>query len=124
MLAHNTMYVALPVRDLQEAMDFYGNTLGLTIVDQNENGMWYQTGTSRIAIYHSEFAGTNQGTAAIWEVGDPKHTVKSLHARGVQFEKYDLPGARRRGAIHHFASYDAAWFKDPSGNLLCITHHL
>ena len=124
MLAHNSMYVALPVRDIEEAMEFYGNTLGLMVVDQNDNGMWYQTGTGRIAIYHSEFAGTNQGTAAIWEVGDPRATVKSLRARGVQFEKYNLPGVRRKDFIHHFARYDAAWFRDPSGNLICITHHL
>ncbi|HTE21660.1 MAG TPA: VOC family protein [Candidatus Limnocylindria bacterium] len=124
MLANNTMYAALPVLDIAQAMDFYGKTLGLTIVDQNENGVWYQTGTSRIVLYYSEFAGTNGGTAAIWEVGDPRSTVRSLQARGVQFEKYTLPGARRRGYIHHFARYDAAWFKDPSGNLICITHHL
>jgi catechol 2,3-dioxygenase-like lactoylglutathione lyase family enzyme len=124
MLSNNTMYAALPVHDLKEAMDFYGTTLGLTMVDRNENGTWYQTGTSRIALYYSAFAGTNKGTAAIWEVDDPKSTVRSLRARGIKFEKYDLPGSRRRGFIHHFASYEAAWFADPSGNLICITHHL
>lgn len=124
MLAHSTMYAALPVSDIQKAMDFYGNTLGLTMVDQNEGGIWYQTGTSRIAIYESSFAGTNQGTAAIWEVPDPKATVKSLRQRGVKFERYELPGAKRQGYIHHFPAYDAAWFKDPSGNLICVTHHL
>jgi catechol 2,3-dioxygenase-like lactoylglutathione lyase family enzyme len=124
MLVNNTIYPALPIHDMKVAMDFYGNTLGLNVVDQNENGTWYQTGTSRISLYYSEFAGTNKGTAAIWEVGDPKSTVKSLRTRGVVFEKYTLPGAKRRGVMHHFPSYDAAWFKDPSGNLICITHHL
>jgi catechol 2,3-dioxygenase-like lactoylglutathione lyase family enzyme len=124
MLSHNTMYAALPVRDLEEAMDFYGNTLGLTVIDRNEAGTWYQTGTSRLALYHSDFAGTNKGTAAIWEVGDPEATVKSLQGRGVQFQEYDLEGAKREGFIHHFPEYDAAWFKDPSENLICITHHL
>jgi catechol 2,3-dioxygenase-like lactoylglutathione lyase family enzyme len=124
MLSNNTIYTALPVRDMQEAMDFYGNTLGLNVVDQNENGTWYQTGTSRIALYYSDFAGTNKGTAAIWEVHDPKATVKALRERGVKFEKYNLRGAKRRADIHHFPSFDAAWFKDPSGNLICLTHHL
>lgn len=124
MLSNDTMYAAMPVRDMDEAIDFYGNTLGLTVVDQNENGTWYQTGASRIAIYYSEVAKSGQGTSAIWEVYDPKSIVKSLRRRGVKFEEYDLPGSKRRGAIHHFASYDAAWFKDPSGNIICITHHL
>jgi catechol 2,3-dioxygenase-like lactoylglutathione lyase family enzyme len=124
MLSFNTVYAALPVKDMQKAKDFYGNTLGLTVVDHNENGIWYQTGSSRIALYPSSYAGTNLATAATWEVPDPKETVKALRSRGVEFEKYDLPGAKRRGFVHSFASYDAAWFKDPFGNLICLTHHL
>lgn len=125
MLANDTMYAALPVSDMQQAKEFYGKTLGLNIVDQNEGGVWYQTGTSRISLYYSEFAGTNKATVAIWEVGAPKSAVKALQERGVTFEKYDdLPGAKRRGFIHSFPAYDAAWFKDPFGNLICISHHL
>jgi catechol-2,3-dioxygenase len=124
MLANNTMYVSLPVQDLDVAKEFYSKTLGLQIIDQNETGIWYQAGTGRMALYQSDYAGTNKGTAAIWEVDDPKSTVKALEARGVQFEKYDIPNVRRRGAVHHYRTYDAAWFKDPSGNLVCITHHM
>lgn len=125
MLSIDTMYVSLPVRDIKEAMEFYGNVLNLRIVDENENGLWYQTGQSRIALYESKFAGTNKGTAIIWEVMDPTSTVKALKARGLKFEKYDdLPGMQRKGELHIYGSYIAAWFKDPSGNLICITHHL
>lgn len=125
MLSINTMYAALPVRDMEEAMEFYGKTLGLQVVDLNESGVWYQTGQSRIAIYKSAFAGTNKGTAAIWEVPDAKSIVKALKGKGVKFEKYDnLPGVKRTGELHMTGSHAAAWFKDPSGNLICLTHHL
>jgi catechol 2,3-dioxygenase-like lactoylglutathione lyase family enzyme len=125
MLSMDTMYVALPVRNMKEAQDFYGKTLGLTVVDQNTNGIWYQSGQSRIALYESEFAGTNKGTAAIWEVADPEATAKSLKARGAKFERYDnLPGIKRKGDLHIAGAFVAVWLKDPSGNLICITHHL
>jgi catechol 2,3-dioxygenase-like lactoylglutathione lyase family enzyme len=125
MFGMDTMYVTLPAKNMQEAMDFYGKTLGLHVVDKNENGVWYQSGQSRIALYESEFAGTNKGTAAIWEVADPEATVKSLKGRGVKLERYDnLKGIKRKGDLHYAGAFVAAWFKDPSGNLICITHHL
>lgn len=125
MLGNNNIYVALPVKDMAKAMRFYGDTLGLTIVDQNKNGVWYQIGQSRVAIYPSDFAGSNLATAAIWEVADPALMVDQLRARGVEFERYDeLPGAKRQGDIHKFGDFVAAWIKDPDGNLICLSHHL
>lgn len=125
MLSNITMYVALPVRNLQEAMDFYGGKLGLTVVDQNSNGVWYQTGQSRIAVYESENAGTNHGTCAIMEVTDPQGAVEALKSQGVKFERYDdMPNVKRVGDIHTIGDFKAAWFKDPSGNIISIGSHL
>lgn len=124
MLANNTLYGALPVKNLDESMKFYGNILGMQVIDQNENGVWYQSGSSRFVIYESEFAGTNKGTAAIWEVLDIENTVSSLQARGIKFEKFDLPGAKHEGPVHIMGAFKAVWFKDPSGNIICVSHHL
>lgn len=127
MLSNITMYVALPVRNLDEAMNFYGGVLGLNIVDENANGVWYQTGESRIAVYESSSAGTNKGTCAILEVTDPKGAVEALKSQGVVFERYskkELPNSRRRGDIHIVGNFKAAWFKDPSGNIISIGSHL
>jgi len=125
MLGNNNIYVALPVQDLERAMRFYGDTLGLTVVDQNENGVWYQIGQGRVALFVSEFAGTNRSTAAIWEVANPEQMVEQLQARGVKFAEYDnMPDVKRTGKIHHFGTFIAAWFTDPDGNIICISHHL
>ena len=124
MLSNITMYAALPVKNMQEAMHFYGEVLGLTIIDENENGVWYQTGQSRIAVYESKFAGTNQATAVIFEVTEPLSMSKTLASKGIVFEKYDLPGVKRRGVIHTMGNFKAAWFKDPSGNIIAMGTHL
>ena len=121
MIGNIALHAALPVSDLQAGRDFYGNTLGMHEIDQNPNGVWFQSGNGKVVLYESQFAGTNQATCAVWEVGDPARTVRSLKARGVKFERYDgLPGVSRKGDIHTLGALQAAWFKDPFGNIICI----
>lgn len=124
MLNNLSMYASIPVRNLPEAMDFYGDVLGLTIVDQNPNGVWYQSGDTRIAVFESEGAGSNKSTAAIFEVAQPEKIVKVLEQKGVVFEKYEIPGVKRTGVIHTVGPFRTAWFKDPSGNIIAIGSHL
>ena len=71
-------------------------------------------------VYPSEYAGTNQATAASWAVGDDFDAiVQDLRAKGVTFEHYDdLPETTREGDVHVMDAYKAVWFKDPDGNIL------
>ncbi len=46
--------------------------------------------------------------------------MRSLRDAGVEFEHYDLPGARRDGDIPVFGNFKGAWFKDPDGNILHV----
>jgi hypothetical protein len=72
-------------------------------------------------VYESQFAGTNQATAATSTIdGDLEGVVSSLKAKGVTFEHYDFPGMERHGDIHMTGKSRAAWFKDPDGNILAL----
>src|SRR5262249_813650 len=73
-------------------------------------GRGVQTGQTRLLVYKSQFAGTNQATAATWSVGDVDGTVKDLKARGVRFERYDFPDAKHEGDVHVMGHTRAAWF--------------
>jgi hypothetical protein len=78
----------------------------------------YRTGATRLNVYVSQFAGTNQATAVTWPVGgDLEAIVGELRAKGVVFEHYDMPGVERDGDIHHGGGLRVAWFKDPDGNI-------
>jgi catechol 2,3-dioxygenase-like lactoylglutathione lyase family enzyme len=112
----------LPVADLQKAKNFYQDVLGLPQVGaMEEEAVVYRSGNTTLCVYRSEYAGTNQGTAALWEVPDVAGTVAELKARGVQFEHYDnLPGLSREGDFYRAAGLAVAWFKDPDGNILSI----
>jgi catechol 2,3-dioxygenase-like lactoylglutathione lyase family enzyme len=112
----------LPVKDMDEATKFYAEKLGLEQVGgQPGVAITYRTGNSTLCVYRSEFAGTNKGTAALWELDDVEGTAKELKARGVTFERYDeLPGLSREGDVYRAGSFTVAWFKDPAGNILSI----
>jgi len=112
----------LPVKDMDAATKFYAETLGLERVGGEPGvAVTYRTGSSTLCVYRSEFAGTNKGTAALWELDDVEETAKELKARGVIFERYDdLPGLSREGDVYQAGNFRVAWFKDPAGNILSI----
>jgi len=122
MLRNANVQPMLPVNDLKRAEKFYEETLGLKRLHEEPGvAVTYKSGNATLNVYRSEFAGTNKGTAALWEVDDVEGTVKQLKAKGVTFEHYDdMPGLTRDGDIHRAGEMSVAWWKDPSGNILSI----
>ena len=119
MLGGKEAMATVAVRDLNTARQFYGDTLGLRLTDSQESeALTYQTGSSRLLVYRSQYAGSNQATAATWVLGnDLEKVVQSLKTRGVTFEHYDMPGLTLKGDIHVADGLKVAWFKDPDGNI-------
>ena len=126
MLENANVVPMIPVRDLPEAQRFYEETLGLKKLRAEPDVFaTYQSGNSTLNVYRSEFAGTNKGTTALWEVDDVEGTVKQLKQKGVTFEHYDeMPGVTREGDVHRAGPMTVAWLKDPSGNILSVQNRL
>ena len=122
MLAERDAAATIAVKDLDTAKKFYEGTLGLKPTGgQDSEVRVYQSGNSKIVVYKSQYAGTNQANAVTWGVGDDLDgVVQTLKAKGVVFEHYDLPGLTRKGDVHVAGKFKAAWFKDPDGNILHI----
>ena len=120
MLGNKDATATVPVKNLEKAKQFYEGTLGLTPVDnEGEDAIVYQSGSTRLLVYKSEFAGTNKATVATWGVGDDiEQEVKTLTDKGVAFEHYaDKPEVTLKGDVHVMGDMKAAWFKDPDGNI-------
>ena len=110
----------LPAADVGRAKDWYNRMLGLTPVEESENGdAWYETGGTRFLVYGSAFAGTNQATAAALAVDDFDATIAELKGRGATFEEYDFGDEMRTvdGVFTSPAGDKVAWFKDSEGNI-------
>jgi catechol 2,3-dioxygenase-like lactoylglutathione lyase family enzyme len=124
MLANAPIAAVVAVTDLARAKEFYGGTLGLPEAAGDEpDGVYYVCGGgTRLLVYQSRYAGTNQATAAGWQVDDLEGTIADLQGKGITFEEYDhIPGITREGAIHRSGDIAGAWFKDPEGNILAIS---
>jgi putative hydrolase of HD superfamily len=122
MLGDNEAVATVAVKDLEAARRFYEGKLGLKRTgDDDPEYTAYQSGSSSLLVYRSQYAGTNQATSVTWMVGKKvEDIVRALKAKGVTFETYDLPETTRTGDVHVTGAQKAAWFKDPDGNIHAI----
>ena len=121
MLKDRNSSAIVAVADINRARAFYEDILGLVRVSEaGEDGvLGFQTGDTRLAVYQSEFAVTNQANAVTWEMnGDLVEMVKDLEAKGVVFETYPDIGMTLNGVIHEAGPVKLVWFRDPDGNIL------
>ena len=123
MLRDTDAVATLAVRDLDAAARFYEQTLGLSRAGaEDDEAIVFESGDTTINVYRSSFAGTNKATALTWTVDDVEDVVRTLKAKGVEFEHYDLPETRREGDVHVADDVRVAWFKDPDGNILSVAN--
>lgn len=122
MLNEKDAVATIAVKDVKVARTFYEGTLGLRHAGPDETGaLTFMSGKSRIFVYESQYAGTNQATSATWVVGDElERIVETLRKKNVTFEHYDLPETTRQGDIHVAGGVRVAWLKDPDGNIIAL----
>ncbi|WP_240231859.1 VOC family protein [Devosia lacusdianchii] len=109
------------VKDLARARDFYANKLGLELVRGDDNVLEFKTGKTTLAVYVSDYAGTNKANAVVWDgASDIEAIVADLASRGVTFEHYPDMGMAYKDGIHSSGEFKAVWLKDPDGNILHI----
>jgi catechol 2,3-dioxygenase-like lactoylglutathione lyase family enzyme len=117
MLKDKDSAAIVAVSDIARAREFYGNTLGLELIQGDDFVLEYRTGETSLVVYVSEYAGTNKANAVVWAVGEEIDViVEDLRSKGVHFEHYD--GMKREGDIHKDGDFKMVWFKDPDGNFL------
>jgi predicted enzyme related to lactoylglutathione lyase len=114
-------FVSIPTRDIDRAMDFYGNVLGLERSSvwqrpgQEPVGAEFENGTVTLALMASERLGMEFAphTAPVaLRVDDVAAARATLESRGVTFEGEIIDS----GVCHQ------AIFRDPDGNLLDLHH--
>ncbi len=123
-LSDHRLGTAVAVADLERAKGFYEGKLGLVAKESwpGEMTAYECGGGSLLTIYRSpDYAGNSGGTVGGWDVEDLEAEMAELEARGVDFERYDLPQMKtdERG-IFESEGMRIAWFRDPEGNTFAI----
>jgi catechol 2,3-dioxygenase-like lactoylglutathione lyase family enzyme len=121
LLSDQPTYATLPVTDLGAAREFYEETIGIRPLMVTEGGVMYESGGTQFFVYPSRSRpGGHQQMS--WLVPDIKAEVAGLKAKGIRFERYEVPGLEMDGDVAHSGpEVWTAWFKDPDGNLLGLT---
>ena len=111
MLQDAPMYSYIPAKDVARARRFYEEKLGFKPKQETAGGVIYEFGKGTACfLYPTPNAGTSQASQAFWQVDDIEREVAGLKARGVEFEKYDMPEMDEHG-ISTGGGAKAAWFK-------------
>lgn len=113
------------VNDLQKAKAFYGEILGLDVVENPEGLQLHIVGGNIVFIYPKENHTPATFTILNFPVDDIDEAVDELTQKGVKLENYDVGEmkADAKGIYRGLAAGmgpDIAWFKDPSGNILSV----
>lgn len=120
MLQNAPMYSYIPAKDVGRARKFYEEKLGFKAKQEAAGGVVYEFGRGTACfLYPTPNAGTSLASQAFWQVVDIEQEVAELKARGVQFEKNDMPEMGENG-ISTAGGAKAAWFKDSEGNIMAL----
>src|SRR5690349_13826329 len=119
MLKANKALSSFSVNDIQQAKDFYGNTLGLEVSSGPEGTLVLRE--AKTLIYPKPNHQPATFTVLNFPVDSVEKTVDELNKRGVRFEVYNEPDLKTdaRG-ISRGNGPTIAWFKDPAGNILSV----
>ena len=121
MLQDSPMYAYIPAKDVARARRFYEDKVGLRPKQEVAGGVVYEFGKGTACfLYATPNAGTSRASQAFWQVDDVDAEMAALRARGVTFEKYDMPGEKSPSGAITAGGAKAAWFKDSEGNILAI----
>jgi catechol 2,3-dioxygenase-like lactoylglutathione lyase family enzyme len=120
MFTNTEAFVSFAVPDLDEAREFYGNTLGLKTSDGPEGVLVLHIEGSRdVMVYPKPDHAPATYTVLNFPVEDIEQAVDALAERGVTFERYDGFEQDERG-IARAGGPPIAWFRDPAGNILSV----
>jgi predicted enzyme related to lactoylglutathione lyase len=122
MLENSKAYSGFAVDDLQKALAFYGETLGLKTSVLQE-GVLIQidlAGDRPTLIYLKPDFEPATYTVLNFPVDDVDAAVDELASRGVSFERYDGFDQDEKGIDRTGPGGGIAWFKDPAGNILAV----
>ena len=105
--------------DIPKAKEFYGQSLGLEVTEENGMLTLHLAGGGTVLIYPKDNHEPASFTVLNFPVENIDQAVDRLTEAGIQLERY--PGANQdeRG-INRDEGPPIAWFKDPAGNILSV----
>ena len=118
-------FTSFSAPDIAAAKEFYGETLGLDVVETPEGLELHIAGSTPVFVYPSDNYTAPKHTILNFPVDDIEAAVAELNRRGVTMEQYDLPEIKtdENGIFRdegEMGPQAIAWFKDPADHVLSV----
>ena len=125
MLADNPCYTILLSKDLDASRTFYHDVLGLDVMREDlgegvEERIVFKTANGRLILSKSTVGTSDTQTQMAWMVPDIRAAIDDLRSRGVRIEEYEAPDPVTTDGVADLGYSWAAWFIDPSRNVLAV----
>ncbi|MGZ4609729.1 MAG: VOC family protein [Actinomycetes bacterium] len=121
MFENTKAFSGFSVDDVPKAAQFYGDTLGLKVSEENGLLTLHIAGDRRTIVYPKPDHTPATFTILNFPVDDIEAAVNQLTERGVRFEHYQGTGVETDAkGIFRGGGPLIAWFKDPAGNILSV----
>ncbi len=123
MFENTKAFSGFSVDDIQRAKEFYGETLGLRVSEQEPPGLLtlHIAGDRETLVYPKDDHRPASFTILNFPVDDIETAVDGLAERGVSFERYEGTELETdEKGIFRGEGPLIAWFKDPAGNVLSV----
>ena len=121
MLGSEKLVAFVATRDLGRAKDFYRDTLGLSLVSEDQFALVFDAAGTMLRVARVQKLAPAKYTVLGWQVRDIVQTAKQLQQAHVALERY--PGMQQDefGIWKSPSGARVAWFKDPDRNTLSVT---
>jgi catechol 2,3-dioxygenase-like lactoylglutathione lyase family enzyme len=122
MLSDHLVFPILLSRDLDASRAFYHDMLGLEILREDPGDrIVFRCGSgSQLVVTRSTTGTADTQTQLAWRVPDIQAALADLRARGVRIEEYVAPDPVTTDGVADMGHSWAAWFIDPSRNVLAV----
>ena len=121
MLSEYPVFPILLSTDMDASRTFYRDTLGLEIIREDDDRIVFRCGGgTQLVVTDSTIGTVDTQTQMAWRVPDLRAALVELRARGVRIEEYQAPDPVTVDGIADMGHSWAAWFIDPSRNVLAV----
>lgn len=121
MFQQTKAFSGFSVDDVPRAQEFYGETLGLRVSEENGILTLHLAGGGEVIVYPKPDHTPAAFTILNFPVADIDGAVAALAERGVSFEHYaGTEMATDDSGVFRGGGPLIAWFTDPAGNVLSV----
>ena len=121
MLSDFPCFPILLSKDLDATRHFYRDLLGLPVLrEDKDDRIVFGSGGGQLVVTLSTVGTADTQTQMAWRVPDIRAALADLRERGVKIEEYVAPDPVTTDGVADMGHSWAAWFVDPSGNVLAV----